>query len=901
MKRILLPFGFGLLVLVLVSLLVQFPGEASKAAGQEIPAKFNRSANPIPNQYIVVFNDDTPGLSVPSVVTSLTTTHGGSVRQVFRSAIKGFSVELTEAAAIALSKDPRVKFVEENTMMSPGTVQLNPPSWGLDRIDQRDLELNHSYTYNSTGAGVHVYVIDTGIRPTHVEFGGRASADYDTVDDDNNPNTPAASDNNGLDGIDCYVSSHGDHVAGTIGGSTVGVAKSVRIHAVRVFGCSGGSPSDVIIAGVDWVTQNHQSPAVANMSLGGPTDLSIDAAVNGLINSGVTCTVSAGNDNANAGNASPARVPAAITVGATDIIDHRAGFSNFGPILDLFAPGVEIISAAKESDTAMQSLSGTSMAAPHVAGVAALYLQNHPTAAPAEVAATIVANATSGRIIDPGLGSPNLLLNNIYNDNIPFDDAVFLSQSVPATMTAGLAYSASITMKNIGGSTWAVGAYSLGSQNPADNTTWGLNRVALPASVAPGAQVTFSFTVVAPTPGTYDFQWRMVREGIGSFGGYTTNKVVNVLTSPDNSEFVSQSVPANMNPGQAYVVTVSMRNTGSAVWTDAAGYKLGSQSPQDNTTWGLNRVPMPTNVAPGVQANFSFFVTAPSQPGMYNFQWRMVRNPAGWFGQYSTNVVVNVGGVPVAPANLTATIISNSQVNLNWQDLSNNETGFKIERKPLTGSYSQIALTAANATSYPNTGLSPSTSYCYRIRSTNANGDSSYSNEVCVTTPGSPPAAPTNLVAYKGCNGLCLTWSDNSNNEDGFVIERRVGSYGPYSDYYTNAPDFTDFCDEGLSPIYTYFYYRVRAYNGAGSSAPSNAVFILTTCSGDLLEAEAVSAGGDGDERNAFALSSVSLSDDGSRYRISRVEDVEAPDRISSRLMMLLPRTRPLHNLLIRI
>jgi subtilisin family serine protease len=366
-------------------------------------SKLRKVNKAIPNQYIVVLREDTPKAGVAALANHLAHAHGGNLRHVYQHAIKGFSLQITEAAARALSQNPQVEFIEEDGETSIVATQPNA-TFGLDRIDQRSLALNNTYIYSHTGAGVNAYVIDTGIRPTHQEFGGRASAAYDAV---------------GGNGIDC--NGHGTHVAGTIGGSTYGVAKQVNIYGVRVFGCgSTGSVSDAV-EGVDWVTGNHVSPAVANMSLAvvGGSDM-LDFAVRQSIAVGVTYVIAAGNDNVNAGSYSPARVTEGLTVGATDSSDTRAQFgsgfgSNFGAVLDLFAPGKFITSAWYDSDVSTNTISGTSMAAPHVAGVAALYLQSNPGASPATVNQAIINNATPGKVIDPGPDSPNRLLYSIFN------------------------------------------------------------------------------------------------------------------------------------------------------------------------------------------------------------------------------------------------------------------------------------------------------------------------------------------------------------------------------------------------------------------------------------------------------------------------------------------------------
>jgi subtilisin family serine protease len=311
--------------------------------------------------------------------------------------LKGFAASLSPQALEALQKNPDVAYIEADQTVSISASQ-SPATWGLDRIDQRNLPLNNTYIYNYTGSGVRVYVIDTGIRRTHTQFGGRAYLGTDTVGD-------------GQNGNDC--NGHGTHVAGTIGGSTYGVAKAVRLYAVRVLNCSGSGTISGVIAGVDWVTQNRVLPAVANMSLGGGASSALDTAVNNSIAAGVTYAIAAGNSNANACNYSPARVAAALTVGATDSTDARASYSNYGTCLDLFAPGSSITSAWNTSDSATNTISGTSMATPHVAGVAALYLQRYPSASPSTVGSAIINGATTGKVTNPGTGSPNRLLYSL--------------------------------------------------------------------------------------------------------------------------------------------------------------------------------------------------------------------------------------------------------------------------------------------------------------------------------------------------------------------------------------------------------------------------------------------------------------------------------------------------------
>jgi subtilisin family serine protease len=359
------------------------------------------------DSYIIVLNPDTvrsegerpsPQALVAAVADELARSHGGQLEAVYQHALKGFAVQLTEKQAARLAADPRVAYVEPDQVIEAVATQ-SPATWGLDRIDQRDLPLSNSYTYNQTGLGVNAYVIDTGIRSSHQEFAGRIGNGFTAINDGR-----GTSDCNG----------HGTHVAGTTGGTTYGVAKQVTLHAVRVLGCNGSGSTSGVIAGVDWVTQNHVKPAVANMSLGGGISTALDQAVANSIAGGVSYAIAAGNSNANACNASPARVASANTVGSTTSTDARSSFSNFGTCVDLFAPGSSITSSWSTSDTATNTISGTSMATPHVAGALALYLQANPSATPAAATQALLANTTANTVTNPGSGSPNRLLDSLF-------------------------------------------------------------------------------------------------------------------------------------------------------------------------------------------------------------------------------------------------------------------------------------------------------------------------------------------------------------------------------------------------------------------------------------------------------------------------------------------------------
>ncbi|MET9228730.1 S8 family serine peptidase [Lentzea sp. NPDC003310] len=355
------------------------------------------AANAVKDNYIVVLKD----VSTASA-DDLSAKYGAKVKHTYKSALRGFSAQMSEAQAKRLAADPAVAHVEQDGEVRVSDTQTPTPSWGLDRIDQRALPLDNSYTYPNRGAGVTAYIIDTGIRISHADFGGRAVSGTDTVDND-------------ADASDC--NGHGTHVAGTVGGTKNGVAKDVKLVAVRVLNCSGSGTFAGVIAGIDWVTADVQAnparkPAVANMSLGGGANQTVDDAVKRSIAAGVTYGLAAGNDNGgNACNTSPARTPEAITVGSTDRTDARSSFSNLGTCLDIFAPGRDITSSWHTNDEATNTISGTSMATPHVVGAAAVYLGSSPTATPQQVRDALVDNATSDVVTTPGTGSPNKLLH----------------------------------------------------------------------------------------------------------------------------------------------------------------------------------------------------------------------------------------------------------------------------------------------------------------------------------------------------------------------------------------------------------------------------------------------------------------------------------------------------------
>jgi len=350
----------------------------------------------IKNQYIVILNKD----AGPSIdfAQNIAKQHGGKILQSYDTVLKGFAIYLPDTAATAfveaMKKNPKVLSIENDTVMKIDATTQSNPDWGLDRIDQKALPLNSAYSYLQTGSGTTAYIVDTGILSSHQQFSGRVLSGYTAI-----------SDGNGT--TDC--NGHGTHVAGTVGGSTYGVAKNVNLVPIRILGCDGSGASSNVIAGLDWILKNGKKPAVVNMSLGGDASTSLDSAVENLFNNGYVMVVAAGNSNTDACSASPARVSKALTVAATDSTDTRASYSNYGSCVDIFAPGSQINSSWIGSNTATKVLNGTSMATPHVAGVVAEMLQSTPTATPQTISTNLLNQASSNVVKNPS-GSTNRLL-----------------------------------------------------------------------------------------------------------------------------------------------------------------------------------------------------------------------------------------------------------------------------------------------------------------------------------------------------------------------------------------------------------------------------------------------------------------------------------------------------------
>ncbi|HVK24280.1 MAG TPA: proprotein convertase P-domain-containing protein [Actinokineospora sp.] len=495
-------------------------------------AQVRTVAEAVPDSYVVVLNDSaSPRSASARTAADLTGKYGGTVTVSWQHALNGFAAKMSDAQARKLAADPKVAYVQQDQVLRINDVQPNPPSWGLDRIDQRDLPLDQSYTYDTSASNVRAYILDTGIRITHSTFGGRATWGTNTVDTNN---------------TDCH--GHGTHVAGTVGGSQYGVAKGVALVAVKVLNCSGSGTTAGVVNGVDWVTQNAVKPAVANMSLGGGADAALDTAVRNSIASGVTYGLASGNSNANACNSSPSRVLEGITVNATDINDARASFSNFGTCTDIFAPGVNITSSWMTNDTATNTISGTSMATPHVVGAAALWLATHPNDLPPAVATAMYNNSTPNKVTNPGTGSPNRLLYTAPGGGTPGSPSV----ANPGSQSGVVGTAASLQLAASGGTapySWAATGLPAGLSINA-----GSGLISGTPTTAGTSSVTATVTDSASRTGTATFSWTITSAPVPGCSGTNGTDV----TIPDLSTVESTIAIAGCTGNASATSTVEV-------------------------------------------------------------------------------------------------------------------------------------------------------------------------------------------------------------------------------------------------------------------------------------------------------------------------------------------------------
>ncbi|MGC5028325.1 S8 family peptidase [Micromonospora sp. DT229] len=554
-------------------------------------------ATAVKDSYIVVFKDsEVSRTAVGSSVERLLRRHGGATARTYSTAIRGAELRISAKAAARIAADPAVAYVEQNHTVQLAATQTNPPSWGLDRIDQRNLPLNSSYTYPNTASNVTSYIIDTGIRTSHSDFGGRATWGTNAVDSNN---------------TDC--NGHGTHVAGTVGGTAYGVAKATRLVAVKVLNCSGSGTNAGVIAGVDWVTANAVKPAVANMSLGGGANTTLDNAVINSINSGVTFVVAAGNGNSlgqrqNACNYSPARTAPAITVGATQNNDAAASFSNFGTCVDILAPGVSITAPWITNDTSTNTISGTSMASPHVAGAAALVLSANPSWSNQQVRDYLVNNSTPNVISNVGTGTPNQLLYVVNGSTPPPTNDFSVSVSpTSGSVAPGGSATATVSTATTNGSAQSVSLSASGlpsgasaSFSPATVTSGGSSALTISTSASTPAG-TYPVTITgSAASGTKTATYTLTVTGSGSGSCSGTNGTD--VSIPDAGSAVTSSIiisGCNRNASSSSTVAVNIVHTyrGDLVIDllapDGSSYRLKNSSSSDstdnvNTTYTVN-------------------------------------------------------------------------------------------------------------------------------------------------------------------------------------------------------------------------------------------------------------------------------------------------------------------------
>ena len=747
------------------------------------PDLSNLMGAPVDNQYIVTLKNDV----APRAFATAEATTGSQILSVYTTAMNGFAAVLNVSALERLAKDPNVASIEQDRVVVLEGDQVDPP-WGLDRVDQRSGTRNSRYLYTNTGTGVTAYVIDTGILASHIDFGGRVGAGYTVYSD-----SYGTTDCNG----------HGTHVAGTIGGSTYGIAKAVSLIPIRVLSCSGTGSTSGVIAGIDWAINDHASysPAVANMSLGGSYSTALNSAVANATADGIVFAVAAGNSNANACSYSPASAPTAITVGAIGGSDDRASFTNYGSCVDVFAPGVSIMSATIASSSASRMLSGTSMASPHVAGAAALLLQSDPTATPAQIAALIVNSATPDVITGLAAGSPNLVL---------YTGAAFVSPnpvapSVPTSLTA------------VGGVTQASLSWNAPTQSGGADVTdyvveYSSNSGSTWTVFADGVSTSTSATVTGLANGTmYQFRVKAVSSGGTSEASSTATAIVGVPSAPTSLS----ATPLGLSVRLSW--TAPTQNGGSAITDYVAQFSADS-----GATW--------STFSDSVSTSTTTTVTGLTNGLTYQLRVSAV-NSVGTSAYSSVVIAVPwAASLPSAPLDLAIASYGLNQVGLSWTIPATNGgdtiTDYVIEYSSTSGStWATFTDPVSSIRSTTVTDLVSGVSYIFRVSARNSAGTGDPSVVSASVRPGVPTAPCCITELLVGPQYVALRWGaptfDGGSVVTNYVIEYTINDGVSWTTWPESTGNGTNRTITGLTDGVPHKF-RISARNAVATGPPSD-------------------------------------------------------------------------------
>ena len=749
----------------------------------------SESGEPVPNSYIIRLRGDVPVQQFVTAEQGL----GVNVLQVFTQAINGYVAVLTSAEKSRLEKDSRVASIEQDALVTADGDQANPPSWGLDRIDQRGVTLDLNYSYNFTGVGVSAYVIDTGVRADHSQFSGRVSVGYTSISD-------------GRGSADCH--GHGTHVSGTIGGSTYGVAKSVSIVPVRVLGCTGSGSTSGVIAGINWMITHHQSgvPAVANMSLGGSFSSSMNAAVASAVADGIVMVVAAGNSNANACNYSPASEPIAITVGATTSADARASYSNYGSCLDIFAPGSSIVSSWYSSSNAIRSLSGTSMASPHVAGAAALLLEADSTMSPAAVREKLITYATPDAISGAGSSSVNLL---VYTKSA-WSAPVPIAPSVPRDLVA-IGGNASAVLS------WVAPTTSNGNEVTDYLVQYSSNNGANWTTFVDGVSASTSATVTGLANSTvYLFRISAVSSAGTSDPSSTATATIGIPGAP------SSLLPTALNTSIRLTWSAPVLTGGSAITDYVIEYSSDA---------GANY----SVFADGLSTSLSATITGLTNGTSYLFRVKAVNTIGTGPASGVISAIPWSVAVTSAPRDVVISTVSLEQLVVRWTapltDGGSSVVDYIIEYSTNAGvSWTLFADNFTPNTSVTVTGLINGTSYIFRVSAVNGAGTSAVSASSAAAAPGVPSEPCCVDDAQIGPGYVAIRWGAPTSNGGSpitnYVIEYSVNdgvTWTTWSGWTGVAGCVCANVARTVSPLAdgVAHRFRVRAQNAIGLSQPS--------------------------------------------------------------------------------